>query len=128
MTPGSFGSFQWWCRFFAVFICGRFIVPVGAIGGSCGMALSGAVGWRVRGSVCVCVCVCVCVYGWGVVHCAQSRELRARTSPSKVYPAGKPQWHFTCGFHFRHSVWLPFVTAFAVLKGLIAKSRFRNFT
>ena len=61
------------------------MVPVGAIGGSCGMALSGAVGWPVPGSVCVCVC------GWGVVHCAQSRELRASTSPSKVYPAGKPQ-------------------------------------
>ena len=65
MTPDSFGSFQWWCRFFMVFICGRFIVPVGAIGGSCGMALSGAVVWPFLGSACcVCVCVCVCVGGW----------------------------------------------------------------
>ena len=50
-----------------VFICGRFIVPVGAIGGSCGMALSGAVVWPFLGSACcVCVCVCVCVWvgGW----------------------------------------------------------------
>ena len=30
---------------------------MGAIGGSCGMALSGAVGWPFPGSVCVCVCV-----------------------------------------------------------------------
>ena len=35
------------------------MVPVGAIGGSCGMALSGAVGGPVPGSVCVCVCVCM---------------------------------------------------------------------
>ena len=39
------------------------MVPVGAIGGSCGMALSGAVGWPFPGSVCVCVCVCVCMGG-----------------------------------------------------------------
>ena len=41
------------------------------------------------------------------------------TSPSEVYPAGKLQWHFNCGFNFRHSLWLPFETAFAVLKGLM---------
>ena len=29
-------------------------------------------------------------------------ESSARTSPSEVYPAGKLQWHFTCGFDFRH--------------------------
>ena len=39
-------------------------------------------------------------------------------APSEVNPAGKLQWHFTCGFDFRHSLWLPFVAAFAVLKGL----------
>ena len=40
------------------------------------------------------------------------------TLPSEVYPAGNLQWHFTCGFDFRHGLWLPFVAAFAVLKGL----------
>ena len=49
----------------------------------------------------------------------QNRELSPRASPSKVFPAGKLQWHFTCGFNFRHSLWLPFVAAFAALKGLL---------
>ena len=47
-------------------------------------------------------------------------KLRARrvcASLSEVYPAGKLQWHFTCGFGF--SLWLPFVAGFAVLKGLL---------
>ena len=44
----------------------------------------------------------------------------SRLSPPKVYPAGKLQCHSTCGFDFRYSLWLPFVTAFAVLKGLNA--------
>ena len=35
-----------------------------------------------------------------------------------IYPAGKLQWHFTCGPDFSHSLWLPFVAAFVVLKGL----------
>ena len=51
--------------------------------------------------------------------CVESRELGAHASPSEVYPARKLQWHFTCGFDFRHSQWLPFVAAFAVLKGLM---------
>ena len=38
--------------------------------------------------------------------------------PSRIYSAGKLQPHFTCGFDFGHSLWLPFVAAFAVLKGL----------
>ena len=38
--------------------------------------------------------------------------------PCEVYPVGKLQGHFTCGFDFRHSLWLPFVAALAVLKGL----------
>ena len=29
---------------------------------------------------------------------------RASTSLSEVYPVGKLQWHFTCGFDFRHSM------------------------
>ena len=28
--------------------------------------------------------------------------LGARPSPSVIYPTGKLQWHFTCGFDFRH--------------------------
>ena len=36
-----------------------------------------------------------------------------------AYPAGKLRWHFTCGFYFRHSLWLPFEAAFVVLRGLI---------
>ena len=54
----------------------------------------------------------------------QSRELGTLAPPSEVYYAGKLQWHFTCGFDFRHSRWSPFVAGFAVLKGLrnIAKN------
>ena len=53
--------------------------------------------------------LCVCVWGGGgggggLVGCVQSRV--------------KLQWHFICGFDFRNSLWLPFVAAFAVLKGL----------
>ena len=51
--------------------------------------------------------------------CPKSRGRRTRASPFEVHPAGKFQWHFTCGFDFRHSLWLPFVAAFAVLKGLL---------
>ena len=43
-------------------------------------------------------------------------KFSSRALPSEVYPAGKLQWHFTCGFNF--SLWLPFVGGFAVLKGL----------
>ena len=49
--------------------------------------------------------------------CVQSREPDARALPSKVYPAGKLQWHSACSFGFRR-LRLPFVTAFAVLKEL----------
>ena len=51
--------------------------------------------------------------------CPKSRARRACSPPSEVYSAGKLQWHFTCGFDGRHSLWLSFVTAFAVLKGLM---------
>ena len=50
--------------------------------------------------------------------CLNSRARLMHTSPSKVYPASNLQWHFTCGFDFRHSLWLPFEAAFAVLMGL----------
>ena len=50
--------------------------------------------------------------------CLKSRARLMHTSPSKVYPASNLQWHFTCGFDFRHSLWLPFEAAFEVLKEL----------
>ena len=52
----------------------------------------------------------------------KSRDRRALVLSSEVYPAAKFHWHCTCGFEFRHSLWLPFVTAFAVLKGLTAST------
>ena len=65
--------------------------------------------------------VCLTFSGlWGAYGlCPKSRPRRVGASPSEVYPAGKLQWHFTCGFDFRHSLWLPFVAGFAVLKGLM---------
>ena len=58
---------------------------------------------------------------WWVAYglCPKSRGRRTRALSFEVHPAGKFQWHFTCGFDFRHSLWLPFVAAFAVLKGLL---------
>ena len=55
--------------------------------------------------------------------CPESRAPRVRVSPSKFYPADKLQWHFTCGFDFGHSLWLPFVATFAVRKGLRRNAR-----
>ena len=55
--------------------------------------------------------------------CPESRARRVRVSPSKFYPADKLQWHFTCGFDFGHSLWLPFVATFAVRKGLRRNAR-----
>ena len=49
----------------------------------------------------------------------QSRVLGARASPFWIYPAGKLQWHFTCGLVFGHSLWLPFKAVLAVVKGLL---------
>ena len=43
---------------------------------------------------------------------------RVESLPSEVYPAGKFQWLFTCGFDFRLSL-LPFVAGLAVMKGLL---------
>ena len=39
-----------------------------------------------------------------------------------VYPAGKLRWQFTCGFDFRHGLWLPFGATFAVQRGLLMVS------
>ena len=52
------------------------------------------------------------------------RSVRAHTLLSEVYPAVKLQWHFPCGFDFRHSLRLPFVATFAVLKGLIRQNTY----
>ena len=53
----------------------------------------------------------------------QSRELGTLAPPSEIYYAGKLQWHFTCGFDFRHSPWSPFVAGFAALKGFNKHSK-----
>ena len=48
--------------------------------------------------------------------CSKFESLaRARLVFRSLY---RLQWYFTHGFDFRHSLWLPFVAAFAVLKGL----------
>ena len=41
---------------------------------------------------------------------------------SGVYPAGGLRWHFAWGFDFGHGLSLPFVAAFAVLRGVIRGS------
>ena len=67
---------------------GFFIGVWGVVGG-------GGVGW-----------VGVSLF-WAVgagVDCDQRRELGVRPSLSQVYPAGKLQSHFTCGFDFRQSM------------------------
>ena len=56
--------------------------------------------------------------------CPKSRD-RCTRLVFRSYPAGKVQRHFTFGFDFRHSLWLPFVAGFAVLKG--SKERRRKF-
>ena len=58
--------------------------------------------------------------------CPKSRARYVRASPSEVFPAGKLQGHFTCGFDYRHSLWFPLEVAFVVLKGLKLKIRARN--
>ena len=58
---------------------------------------------------------------WAWVYPAGKLRFWAWVYPAgklQVYPPGKFQWHFTCGFDFRHSLWLPFVGGFAVLRGL----------
>ena len=42
-----------------------------------------------------------------------------RASLSGVYPAGGLRWRFAWGFDFGHGLSLPFVAAFAVLRGLL---------
>ena len=36
--------------------------------------------------------------------CPKFRARYVRASPSEVFPAGKLQGHFTCGFDYRHSL------------------------
>ena len=71
--------------------------------------------------------VCLTFSGlWGAYGlCPKSRPRRVGASPSEVYPAGKLQWHVACGFDFRHTLWLPFVAGFAVLKGLMVFNQHR---
>ena len=47
------------------------------------------------------------LWGGGRGALAESKvegSTRGRALPSKVYPAGKLQRHFTCGFVFRHDL------------------------
>ena len=116
------------------------VVPVGAVGGL--RAVSGVEGlarapcalaalqcWGVVGGSCMgygSFLACGWLFpgcGEGGLWAVSKVECLARgVSPSDVYPAGKLPWHFACGFDFIHSLWLPFVAAFAVLKGLIDHS------
>ena len=64
-------------------------------------------------------CVGVGVGGGGFVGYVQGRGLDGCASPSGVYPDGRLQWCFTCGFDFRHGLWLSFVATFAILKELL---------
>ena len=141
------GALYLWFRFWtysmtAIWV--RFCSPGGVVGGSCGgygslLAWGGL--WAVSafgGSACgprlpgfvllvgfsgALGMGCHCHLGWllqswGVIN-SSCGAWCVRTSPSEVYPAGKLQWHFTCGFDFRNSLWLPFKAAFPVLKVLI---------
>ena len=60
---------------------------------------------------------------WTVSKVENSAHAQAWSS--EFYPAGKLQWHFTCGLDFRNSLWLPFesgfAATFAVQKGLTAE-------
>ena len=40
-------------------------------------------------------------------------------SPSNLYVVGQLQWWFTCGFNFRHSLWLSFVSTSTLVKVII---------
>ena len=87
---------------YMIAICGCFCSPEGVINGSCGRYGSFSAWdspfWAVgegRGE------------GGGLVGFVQSCELSVHAWPSDVYPNAKLQWHFTCGFDFRYSLWLP---------------------
>ena len=98
-----------WCAFFYS----------GNGGGICGFGRGGcgALFWLYSHWSLICVFGAFrAVGGWAVSKVEGSA--RVRVSPSEVYPADKLQWHFTCGFDFRHSLWLPIAAAFAILKGL----------
>ena len=89
--------------------------PEGVVNNFCGI-YGYIFAWELPFLVCVCVCASVKGEMQGLVGCVQSWELGALHLPSDIYPVGKLQSNFTCGFHFGHGLWLPFVTAFAVLK------------
>ena len=88
-----FWAWSIWLPFVAAFavLRGVLMVPVGDMGPfQPGIALFGLWG-----------------EGGGLVGFVQSCELSVHAWPSEVYPNGKLQWHFTCGFDFRYSLWLP---------------------
>ena len=68
------------------------VVPVGALWVLFGLGLILSGLWEVGGG------------GGGLVRSVWSRELGVRASPSGAYPAGRLQWHFTCGFDFTHGL------------------------
>ena len=55
----------------------------------------------------------------GFIFCAVCSKFESSASARLVFRSlYRFQWYFTHGFDFRHSLWLPFMAAFAVLKGL----------
>ena len=100
--------------------------PCQGCGGVWGLrpGLAGVEGSSILGMVCDCHLYAgfavlgelLMVRGWGGLWAVSKVE----TSLSEVYLDWKLQWHFTCGFDFRHGLWLSFVAGFAVLKGLSA--------
>ena len=55
----------------------------------------------------------------GFIFCAVCSKFESSARARLVFRSlYRFQWYFTHGFDFRHSLWLPFMAAFAVLKGL----------
>ena len=97
-----------WSVWSMIAICGRFCSAGGGVINSSSVYYGFFLYWEWSFQFC----------GGAYGLCLKSRAQRTRLS----YPAGKLQWHFTCGFKFRHSLWLPFVAGFAALKGLLIVS------
>ena len=62
----------------------------------------------------------------GLVDYVYDRKLNACALPSEVHPGGRFWQHFACGFHFRHSLRLPFAAALSVLKGLKTQKKLKE--
>ena len=82
---------------------------VSGIGGSARACLA------FRGLSCWGASLALCLWfrfwAWGCASCGgacglclESRVRRECASSSEVCPTGKLQWHFTCGFDFRHGL------------------------